>query len=766
MEIAALPMTYDHYFWLYGTPSPAGSSCGTWGDEGRPSKPAVYSNYSFDDIVGFSQELGHNFGMTHEPTITCPGNATFLDDPTQCTHVEYGNQLSFMGGGAHHPSAYHKYAQGWIGKCNVVTGAGSGTYTLVPQELPCNGVQLLQVPAPKTRMPPGPGTGSNARQGTAPMLSNYYLEMRGKYGFDANLTSPMVIISIGAGLPTQNAAAPYLYLLDLTPEAGRANLNNAGLMTVGQSYTDPAGGLTFTLMAIDNTSATVSITGGGTTTATCSDMTAFMAPGPGASSCGPLATISGDGGVTGPTDARPPGTGGASGHGRSQRGHGRSRRRNRRCNRRRRQHDGRGRQHRIDGRDRRFQRRRGRRSQGRRRDRRQRRLLVRQRGKDQHGDRSRGAVADLDDARPAPAVAAWTFLIARALAESTRRESARRRFSPSHSIAGLVALAPRAARANGAFPDSQSILVPSSRPNEISLVTNFGVVASHDGGHTWLWSCEQDANSLGYLYQYNAAPQNRLFAVANQNLIFSDDGTCGWSIAKGMITGLGVTDFFPDPNDASHVLAEAFDYTSSTYVVLQSTDSGATFTSKLYTSDPKATMTGIEIARSDPKTIYVTLTAATTNAPMLGHSNDGGATWKLIDLTSVLGTAFAEHHRGRSDQRAVGAAAVQRNHAVTGAEPGRRQDRDGVDDRQRRLLHLGDARAERGNPGRRHRRVDDPGPVPLDGSRRRPSRPPARSRRTSARCRRAATRSTPPRTTSATATRWQCRPTTASPGSR
>jgi hypothetical protein len=322
MEIAALPMTYDHYFWLYGTPPPQGSSCGTWGDEGRPSKPAVYSNYSFDDIVGFSQELGHNFGMTHEPTITCPGNATFLDDPTQCTHVEYGNQLSFMGGGAHHPSAYHKYAQGWIGKCNVVTAGSSGTFTLVPQELPCDGVQLLQVAAPKVRSPPGPGTGGQARQGNAPMLSNYYLEMRGKYGFDANLTNPMVIISIGAGLPTQNAAAPYLYLLDLTPEAGRANLNNAGLMTVGQSYTDPAGGLTFTLMAIDNTSATVSITGGGTTTATCSDMTAFTAPGPGASSCGPLATISGDGGVTGPTDARPPGTGGASGTGGSSAGMG------------------------------------------------------------------------------------------------------------------------------------------------------------------------------------------------------------------------------------------------------------------------------------------------------------------------------------------------------------------------------------------------------------------------------------------------------------
>jgi len=202
-EIAALPKTYDHYFWVYGTPIPAGATCGTWGDEGRPNRPAVYSNYSFGSLVGYAQEIGHNFGMTHEPTMTCAGTVPFLDDPTQCTHVEYGNQLSFMGGGEHHPSAYHKYAQGWISGCNVVKAGASGTFTLVPQELPCGGVQLLQVAAPKTRSPPAAGD----RQGTAPMLSNYYLEMRGPYGFDSNLM-PMVLVSIGGVLPTTNAAAP------------------------------------------------------------------------------------------------------------------------------------------------------------------------------------------------------------------------------------------------------------------------------------------------------------------------------------------------------------------------------------------------------------------------------------------------------------------------------------------------------------------------------------------------------------------------------
>ena len=308
--IAGLPQKYDHYFWVYGK-IPSGADCGTWGDEGSPNKPAVYSSYSFHQLVGYAQEIGHNFGMTHEPTMTCTGMATFLDDSTQCTHVEYGSTLSYMGSGSHHPSAYHKYAQGWIGGCNVVKAAGSGTFTLVPQELPCDGVQLLQVPAPKPR--PAPAKGD--RQGTGPMLSNYYLEMRGPYGFDSNL-KPQVTISIGAGLPTTNTFAPYNYLLDMTPEA-RADLTNAGLMTVGQTYMDPGGGLTITLMAIDASSATVSITSSGTGAATCVDATPFTAPGPGGDSCGPLATGASDGGVTTPdggaTDG--PGAGGRGGSG-------------------------------------------------------------------------------------------------------------------------------------------------------------------------------------------------------------------------------------------------------------------------------------------------------------------------------------------------------------------------------------------------------------------------------------------------------------------
>ena len=205
---------------------------------------------------------------------------------------------------------------------------------------------------------------------------------------------------------------------------------------------------------------------------------------------------------------------------------------------------------------------------------------------------------------------------------------------------GLTA-APRAAHANGAFPDAQSILTPAARPQEISLVTNFGLVVSQDAGRTWLWSCEQAANSLGYLYQYGPAPRTRLFAIANQSLIFSDNGTCGWQVAAGKVTDLGVTDFFPDPSNADRVLAVAFDYTTTAYSVLQSNDGGVTFTTALYTGAAKESIDGVEIARSDPKTIYLTNRTAVANVPQLGHSSDAGATWQFTDLSPTLGAGTA-----------------------------------------------------------------------------------------------------------------------------
>ncbi len=310
--IAALPKTYDHYFWVYG-PLPQGANCGTWGDEGRPGQYAKYSSYSFHSIVGYTQELGHNFGMTHEPIMTCPNQAMFLDDPSQCTHSEYGSQLSFMGSGPMETSGYHKVSQGWLSACNGVTVGGSGTYTLLPTEIPCDGTQILQVQAPKSRMAPMAGD----RQGRAPTLTHYYLELRSGRGFDARYPTPQVFISVGPDFNTTQSA-PYVYQLNRTPDTNggnRPSLSDGGY-TTGQTFDDPAGGLTFTFDSVTADQAMVTITrtaAGGADT--CLDGSAFAAPGAGPESCGlPVSGTGGAGGMAGAGGASA-GASGASGAG-------------------------------------------------------------------------------------------------------------------------------------------------------------------------------------------------------------------------------------------------------------------------------------------------------------------------------------------------------------------------------------------------------------------------------------------------------------------
>ena len=176
---------------------------------------------------------------------------------------------------------------------------------------------------------------------------------------------------------------------------------------------------------------------------------------------------------------------------------------------------------------------------------------------------------------------------------------------PRRSRFRLALGAPSTARANGAFPDAENILTPADRPQEIVLVTNFGLITSTDGGTTWLWSCEQDGNMLGMLYQLTPLPRNRLFAIANQKLAFSDDRSCGWQTASGAVDGQFLTDVFLDPRSGTRLIA--IGVVNQVYSLFQSTDAGATFGPALYQAAAGQTMTSVEIARSDPNVVYLAL---------------------------------------------------------------------------------------------------------------------------------------------------------------
>jgi len=206
--------------------------------------------------------------------------------------------------------------------------------------------------------------------------------------------------------------------------------------------------------------------------------------------------------------------------------------------------------------------------------------------------------------------------------------------------AAALFVSPRSARADGAFPDSLGIIAPADRPHDIVVATTFGVVSSIDDGQTWTWSCEQDRNSFGAQYQMSAPPLDRIYTRSQGKLAFSDDRTCGWSVAGGAVASATITDAFPDPTNADRVLVVAMATGADGgigYQVYESSDAGATFSTLRYTAASGDIITGVEIARAMPAAIYLTMISGATRIPKLGKSTDGGATWQLRDLTAALG---------------------------------------------------------------------------------------------------------------------------------
>ena len=180
-------------------------------------------------------------------------------------------------------------------------------------------------------------------------------------------------------------------------------------------------------------------------------------------------------------------------------------------------------------------------------------------------------------------------------------------------------------------------MTPADRPQDFLLVTNFGLVTSTDGGATWLWSCEQERNALGTAYQLTPAPRNRLFAVANQNVVYSDDRSCGWQISGGAVAGQSITDAYLDPVSGTRLLA--IGVANQIYSLFPSTDTGATFGPALYQAPVGQTMNSVEIAQSDVNVVYLALHSP-DGAPLLGRSSDGGAHFTVKDLSGDLGAGL------------------------------------------------------------------------------------------------------------------------------
>src|SRR5262249_51412553 len=118
---------------------------------------------------------------------------------------------------------------------------------------------------------------------------------------------------------------------------------------------------------------------------------------------------------------------------------------------------------------------------------------------------------------------------------------------------------------------------------------------------------------------------------------YSDDSSCSWHIAGGLLSDQSVTDYFADPSNADRVVAIALK--NAVYGAFESTDGGTTFGRMLYQAAAGDAVSGIEISQSGPMTVYLSLLGAAGN-PRLARSPDGGAHWTVADLTADLGAGL------------------------------------------------------------------------------------------------------------------------------
>jgi len=214
--------------------------------------------------------------------------------------------------------------------------------------------------------------------------------------------------------------------------------------------------------------------------------------------------------------------------------------------------------------------------------------------------------------------------------------------SPGRLAALLVAisLAP-AARANGAFPDEFGIHFTSNAPHRIYVGANFGLLVTEDDGATWRYACEPwvtsgssaalTQNNVDF-YQLTAAG---VLIAQSLDVTRSDDDACTWPNSGGAITGKVVVDLFPDPTDASLVLAVTVDPQGS--YVLASHDGGKTFDDPVIYS-VHGVITGVELSRSTPGVVYVTSVPFSGAGATLARTDDYGVSWNSAAIPIPTGT--------------------------------------------------------------------------------------------------------------------------------
>lgn len=238
------------------------NACSWWGlgmVGGNPSKSWINGSLQLR-VVG--HEMGHNLGLYHSHSLDC-GAAVI---GSTCTTSDYGDYFDIMGSSSYHFNAFQKERLGWLNynaSPPITTVLTDGVYLISPYETDTDDPKALKI-----LKATDPATGKK---------TYYYLEVRRPIGFDAGLASNANVMNGVLVHSGSESSANTSYILDMTP--GTASWSDPTL-TVGQTYSDPDAGLSFTVLSVDATGATVSVTftPGGTGTCTRSNPNVTLSP--------------------------------------------------------------------------------------------------------------------------------------------------------------------------------------------------------------------------------------------------------------------------------------------------------------------------------------------------------------------------------------------------------------------------------------------------------------------------------------------------------
>ena len=219
------------------------NACTWWGlgsVGGNPSRAWINGNFALK-VLG--HEMGHNLGLFHSHSLDC-GTVVL---GSNCIVYDYGDTIDIMGNnGAGHYNAFQKELLGWLdyGASPPINAVETdGVYWIAPFESLSGDAKALKI--------------LKSVDGSTGKRTYYYVEFRQAMGFDRFLSTYANVLSGVVIHMGSESSGNTSNLLDLTP-ATSSWFDPA--LVAGQSYSDSAAGVTITVLSVNSSGASVSVT--------------------------------------------------------------------------------------------------------------------------------------------------------------------------------------------------------------------------------------------------------------------------------------------------------------------------------------------------------------------------------------------------------------------------------------------------------------------------------------------------------------------------